>query len=150
MIINGVHHENITCGLCRMRHPPMPCHEAARIAAENRRLLANRITDEARETQTPKETAAPYAYLIEASGITKLRRLADRLQGGSDLERDAGHLLWYVLRDLQPVTESDVDAMVKARPGRTMAWSSSQVRGGIRSCCIYCSNTAIASACNWR
>lgn len=37
------------------------------------------------------------AYLIDADTMRKLRELEQRLQGGSDRERDHGHKLWYLL-----------------------------------------------------
>jgi hypothetical protein len=48
-------------------------------------------------------------YFIETDDLAKLDRLADRMMGGTDQERDFGHTLWYVL---DRVRKNELDASV--------------------------------------
>ena len=42
-------------------------------------------------------------YFVEKEAFEKLRRIEQRLHGGSDAMRDEGHKLWLVLNDLPKV-----------------------------------------------
>jgi hypothetical protein len=42
-------------------------------------------------------------YFIEKEVFERLRRIEQRLHGGSDAMRDEGHKLWLVLNDLPKV-----------------------------------------------
>ena len=42
-------------------------------------------------------------YFVEKEVFEKLRRIEQRLHGGSDAMRDEGHRLWLVLNDLPKV-----------------------------------------------
>jgi hypothetical protein len=39
-------------------------------------------------------------YLIDEDQLVKLRQIADRLQSGSDKERDEGHRLWLLIKEI--------------------------------------------------
>jgi hypothetical protein len=40
-------------------------------------------------------------YLLEGEELARLRAIADRLQGGSDRERDEGHRLWLIVNAIR-------------------------------------------------
>ena len=40
------------------------------------------------------------AYLVDEDTVTKLKKLHEALHGGTDRERDYGHKLWLVHREI--------------------------------------------------
>ena len=50
---------------------------------------------------TYKSDTSVIGYTIELDDYLKLRNLADQLHGGTDRERDRGHVLWYILSKVE-------------------------------------------------
>jgi hypothetical protein len=55
-----------------------------------------------------KNTMNTY-FLLDAESMDKLRKISERLQGGSDAMRDEGHKLWLILQEVVEVPPAWVE-----------------------------------------
>jgi hypothetical protein len=65
-------------------------------------------------------------YFVEKEAFEKLRRIEQRLHGGSDAMRDEGHKLWLVLNDLPKVE------LFACGEEWDNEWSSEKEEGGVK------------------